>query len=171
MNDQELTEVVRQCSSPFRKNMVRAVFIASNNMACTWHKYSDGNGNYGMVFSFPDYLEDAPSGVIRDITKQIIQKACYSSFHKYSQDTKKWLIMGMNKPEKIRNYCSRNGYTELELYHDALIVEHDGNVVVSSLFFRVIAVPRTLADEKERMAVIESEYARINNRIETFMEV
>lgn len=171
MNDVELTEVVRTSASPFARDMVSARFIPSVGLTCLWNSFKDKNGREGIVFSFPDYLSDAPYVVIRDMTRGMIQQICYSSKHDYCQETKKWLIMGMNKPEKIHRYCSRNNYTELELYQDAIIVEYNGDVVISSPIFRTIAVPKSMADAPDRMHVIESEYKSMNDRIETYMEV
>lgn len=171
MNDAELTEVVRTSSSPYARDMVSAKFIPSTGLTCIWNSYKDKKGREGIVFSFPDYLSDAPYVVIRDMTRGMIQQICYSSNHKYCQETKKWLIMGMNKPEKIHTYCSRNGYTELELYEDAIIVEYNGDVVLSSPIFRTIAIPKTLADAPDRMDVIKTEYKSMNNRVNAYMEV
>ena len=170
MNGTELTEVVRQCCSPFRRDLVNAVFCPMDNIKCLWYKFKNKNGEEGINFSFPDYLEDAPYSVIRDVTKSMIQEMCYGSYHKYSRDTTKWLMSALDTPDKIQRFNERNGYRVLDSVNGIHIVEHDGDSVQKSAFFKTIAIPENL-DADSKTSIITRECVALADRIETLTEV
>ena len=165
LNDTQLRDEVRRCGGPYPAEKVSAEFIRSLSVQCMWRMTYDG-----ICFMFPDYFREAPLSVIRDITKRMIQMACYSSDAQLSHETKQWMITGLNSPENIRTYCQRNGFEELEQFNDCIVVTSRGDVVSTSIYFRTIAIPRKFIGTEKKDEMIAEAYSRIVSGIDYFME-
>lgn len=167
MNDSELTELIRTCSSAIPKERMKGIFQQTPGLSCTWYGNVSTNS---LEIHFPDYLKDAPYIVLTDLTKKIIQRALYDSDSRLSEDTKEWLIGGFHTPEKVRIYCERNGLTELTQFNDAVVVTSNGDVVDSSLFFKVISVPKKMTESPELERIITRTYNDMYATRERFLE-
>lgn len=167
MNDSELTELIRRCPSSIPKERMKGRFYETPGLSCTWYGNIDSNR---LEICFPDYLRDAPYMVLIDLTKKIIQRALYDSDSKLSSDSREWLIGGFQTPEKVRTYCERNGFTEFSQYNDAVIVTSNGDVVDSSLFFKVISVPKKMTESPELERIIVTTYNDMFATRERFLE-
>ena len=167
MDNTQLTELVRRCPSVIPKDRMKGVFYESPGLSCTWFGNLDVNR---LEIYFPDYLKDAPCEVITDLTKKIIQKALYDSDHQLSEITREWLITGFHTPGKVHTYCLRNGLTEYSQFNDAIIVTSDGDVVGTSLFFKVISVPEKMIESPELERIIVEKYNEMYATREEFLE-
>lgn len=91
MNDAELTTIVMTCGGPYTKGNLTASFIPTNDLVVRWTRSSNEFGKEYMNLRFPESFKLAPVGVIRDITKKVIQQVCYSSDYEISEETMEWL--------------------------------------------------------------------------------
>lgn len=165
MNDDQLTALVRRCNCTIPKNGMSARFTDSKNLSFKWLVLSNV-----IHIVIPDYLRDAPERILLDITKKIIQQALYDSDQRLTEDSKKWMLTGLHTPEKVRVFCERNNLTQITEYNDAVIVTSDGDYVDSSVFFRVVAIPKSVAASPERDSVIASAYKQMLKYGKQFME-
>lgn len=167
MNDSELTELIRNCTNAIPKERMKGVFVPTPGLSWTWYGNTKTNS---LEIHFPDYLKDAPYLVLTDLTKKIIQRALYDSDIKLSEDTREWLIGGFHTPEKVRIFCERNELTELMQFNDAIVVTSNGDVVDSSLFFKVISVPKKMKESPELERIITTTYNDMFATRERFLE-
>lgn len=165
MDDDHLTSVVRRCYCVIPKDRMKARFTDSDNLSFRWV-----NVDNSLHLVIPDYLRNAPERVLMDITNKIIQKALYDSDKKLTEDSKKWMLTSLSTPENISLFCQRNNLTKISQYNDAIVVTSDGDVVDSSIFFRVVAIPKKIADSPEKDSIIERTYQRMIEKSQEFME-
>ena len=155
LSDQELTEWVRYVPSGLPKNNVTASFSRTAKLSIRWNV---GIRDETLHIFYPDYLREAPCNVIMDIAKQVIQRALYDSDAKLSQETVDWLKDELRKPENVQIFCDRNKFQVIRHYNDAVVVTSDGDVVDTFLLFRVIEIPRKMAESPEIDKIIAREY-------------
>ena len=166
LTDSTLTETVRRCPCSIPKNNLTASFTEYKKLSFRWT-----NNNERLHIYFADYLRVAPPRVIMDLTKKIIQNALYNSDNELSKDTKEWLFLGLHTPENVRSFIERNGLVEIRQYNDAVIVTSDGLVVDSAPLFRVISIPKDMAESPEIDSIIPTLYDRMMADGEQFLEV
>lgn len=155
MDNDQLTEWVRYVPSGLSKNNISASFTRTANLSIRWNVgIKDGT----LHIFYPDYLKEAPGNVIMDIAKQVIQRALFDSDTKLSEETVDWLKEELCSPENVRVFCERNKFTVIGQYNDVVIVTSDGDVVDTFLLFRVIEIPRVMADSPDIDKIIAKEY-------------
>lgn len=155
LTDDQLTEWVRCVPSGLNKNCVKASFSPMKKLSFRW---TVGLRDESLHIFYPDYLKEAPGSVIMDMARQVIQRALYDSEIKLSEETLEWLKSGLSTPENVQIFCSRNNYTVIRQYNDAVVVTSDGDVVDSYILFKVISIPRDMADSPDIEGIIAKEY-------------
>lgn len=155
MTDADLQSVIRTCGGPVDRSNVTARFRYEKEISVTCL----GNASQGFLrWYIADYLRDAPIHVIRDLVKKYIQKEFYDSPMPLGQDTKKWLINGISTEANVRTYLQRNSLTFVEQYNDAIVVTSSGEIVDTSVFFKVIKVPRSLIGSPDYNETVQDAY-------------
>lgn len=155
LNDDQLTEWVRCVPSGLPRENVKATFSPMKKLSVRW---TVGLKDESLHIFYPDYLKEAPGQVIMDVAKQVIQRALFDSDSKLSKDTIDWLKTNLSKPENVQVFCSRNKYSVIRQYNDAVVVTSDGDVVDTFILFKVISIPRDMADSPDIEGIIAKEY-------------